>query len=114
MADQEITPLQPGEKAPVIVAPMHVAPRTPQQAAEGHKTTTMEFPSAVHLTTAPNSSVFYPAGVHEVPNHLVGHWYLKAHGARVYNRGISVPAGVEQTGAQQRRQQRQQQRNPNK
>jgi len=77
-------------KPPQIVVPIHAAPKTPDQAAKGHKTTTMVFDKGVHLTVDTNDSVFFPAGTHEVPNHLVGHWYLKAHGARPYAKPIAV------------------------
>ncbi len=76
-------------EAPPIVVPVHAAPKTPEEAAKGHSTTTMVFDKPVHLTISTNDSVFYPVGVHEVPNHLVKHWYLKAHGARIYAKPIS-------------------------
>ena len=93
--------LQQVEKAPAIIAPLHAAPRTPAEAAEGHTTTTMEFPKAVHLTVSTNHSVFYPAGIHEVPNHLADHWYLKANQVRPYYR----PTQIAQTPAQPAQQQ---------
>lgn len=78
------------EKAPLIIAPMRMTPQTPEQAAEGHSTTTMEFPNAVHLTVTTNQTIFYPKGIHEVPDHLADHWYLKAHQARPYFRNMPM------------------------
>jgi hypothetical protein len=98
--------LQHVEKAPLIVAPLHAAPRTPAEAAEGHTTVTMEFPKAVHLTVSTNHSVFYPAGIHEVPDHLADHWYLKAHQVRPYYKPVQMarsPAQAQQNGRQQSR-----------
>jgi hypothetical protein len=101
--------LQPGEKAPIITPPFHAAPHTPEQAAEGHSTTTMEFTRDVHLTVATNHTIFYPRGIHEVPDHLVNHWYLKANGARIYSRPIAAPARQQVTPQQPRQQSQSQQ-----
>jgi hypothetical protein len=103
--------LQHVEKAPLIVAPLHAAPRTPAEAAEGHATVTMEFPKAVHLTVSTNHSVFYPAGIHEVPDHLADHWYLKAHQVRPYYKPVQIAAQPQARPAQQQQGQRQQQQN---
>lgn len=78
------------DEAPVIIPPGGSAPMTPAEAAKGHSTTTVEFPRLIHLTISTNQSVHYPVGVHEVPDHLADHWYLKAHGARVYYRPVAV------------------------
>lgn len=85
---------QSQDRAVPIVAPVHMTPLTPAEVAEGHSTITMQFPNPVHLTIATNTSVYYPAGVHEVPDHLADHWYLKAHGAQRYYRPVNVPAAV--------------------
>ena len=103
--------LQHVEKAPLIVAPLHAAPRTPAEAAEDHATVTMEFPKAVHLTVSTNHSVFYPAGIHEVPDHLADHWYLKAHQVRPYYKPVQIAAQPQARPAQQQQGQRQQQQN---
>jgi hypothetical protein len=97
--------LQQVEKAPIIVAPIHAAPMTPAEAAKGHSTTTMEFPKEVHLTVSPNSSIFYPKGIHEVPDHLAGHWYLEAHQVRPYYKPVQVAAQPQARPAQQQQQQ---------
>jgi hypothetical protein len=101
------------EKAPIIVAPIHAAPMTPAEAAKGHSTTTMEFPKEVHLTIASNSSVFYPKGIHEVPDHLASHWYLEAHQVRPYYKPVQVAAQPQQQSrpAQQQQQNSRQQNN---
>ena len=88
--------LQAVEKAPVVIAPIHAAPMTPAEAAKGHSTTTMEFPNEVHLTVSPNSSIFYPKGIHEVPDHLADHWYLKAHQVRPYYKPVQLATSVRQ------------------
>lgn len=100
--------LQQVEKAPVIIAPIHAAPMTPAEAAKGHNTTTMEFPKEVHLTVAPNSSIFYPKGIHEVPDHLADHWYLKAYQVRPYYKPVQIAAQPQARPAQQQQSQRQQ------
>ena len=108
--------LQHVEKAPLIVAPLHAAPRTPAEAAEGHATVTMEFPKAVHLTVSTNHSVFYPAGIHEVPDHLADHWYLKAHQVRPYYKPVQIAQNAAQPAqrpAQQQQGQRQESRRNN-
>ena len=103
--------LQQVEKAPVIVAPIHAAPMTPAEAAKGHNTITMEFPKAVHLTVSTNPSVFYPAGIHEVPDHLADHWYLKAHQVRPYYKPVQIAAQPQARPAQQQNARQQQQNN---
>ena len=105
--------LQAVEKAPVIIAPIHAAPRTPAEAAEGHRTVTMEFPKEVHLTVSNNSSVFYPAGIHEVPDHLADHWYLKAHQVRPYYKPVQVGAQPQARLAQQQNSRQQNNNNRN-
>lgn len=56
---------------------------TPDEvAATAEKTVTMQFPEPVTLTISHGYAVMYPAGVHEVPELLSTHWYLKARGAR--------------------------------
>jgi hypothetical protein len=71
---------------PTIVAPVAAAALTPEQAAQGHRTITMEFPEAVTLTVDWGKKIEYPKGAHEVPEYLAGHFFLKAHGVRPYNR----------------------------
>jgi hypothetical protein len=96
------------EQMPVIIAPFHTTPKTPEQAAEGYSTVTMEFPNPVHLTIATNDTVFYPKGVHEVPEHLADHWYLEAHDARRYYKPVAAPKAVVQPQTSQQQQNRQQ------
>lgn len=82
------------ERAPVIVAPFHITPQSPEQFAEGHNTVTMEFPKDVHLTVANNLTVYYSKGLHEVPEQHADHWFLEANGARPYARKQAVKANV--------------------
>ena len=59
--------------------------QTPQQAAEGRETVTMDFPKAVRLTHQDGhffQLVHYPAGTHQVPREHADHWFLKANGVR--------------------------------
>jgi hypothetical protein len=55
--------------------------------AEGDVAVIMVFPVQVILSTAgenpvnPIKRIHYPAGVHNVPESLADHWWLKAHGA---------------------------------
>jgi hypothetical protein len=102
------------EKAPIIIAPIHAAPKTPAEAAQGHSTVTMEFPGDVHLTVSANHSIFYPKGLHEVPDHLADHWYLKAHQVRPYYKPVQIAAQPEARPAQQQQSQRQQSRRNNR
>jgi hypothetical protein len=95
------------EKAPIIIAPIHAAPKTPAEAAQGHSTVTMEFPNEVHLSVSANHSIFYPKGIHEVPDHLADHWYLKAHQVRPYYKPVQIAAQPEARPAQQQTQRQQ-------
>lgn len=99
------TVLQQVERAPIIVAPIHAAPSSPQDAAKGHRTVTMEFPKPVHLTVSTNHSIFYPAGVQEVPEPYADHWYLKAHQVRPYYKPVQIgqqASAPPQSGRQRR------------
>lgn len=84
--------------APKIIVPVSAAPMTPEEAAKGTQTVTMEFPNSVHLTIDTNQTVFYPQGVNEVPEHLADHWYLKAHQARRYYKPSAGQTSLVVTG----------------
>lgn len=77
---------QSENEMPRIIAPVGSAPMTPEEAAKGETTVTMEFPTHVHLTLDTNKSVFYPQGTHEVPERYSDHFYLKAHRVKLYAR----------------------------
>lgn len=79
-------------KAPKIIVPINATPATPEEAAKGEDTVTMVFDNDVLLTVDTNQRIHYPKGVHEVPRHLSNHWYLKAHGVRLYAKPYSAPA----------------------
>jgi hypothetical protein len=79
---------------PTITAPINSPSKTPEEAAKGHSTTTMIFDNDVHLTVGTNNTIFYPKGVHEVPDHLAGHWYLAAHNVRTYAKRVNIVAAV--------------------
>ena len=83
------------EQAPKIIIPVGRPAMTPEEAAIGHQTQLMEFPTKVHLTVAPNETIMYPAGVHEVPVELASHWYLKAHNVVPYNVPVAVVRAVQ-------------------
>lgn len=76
------------DKAPVVIAPLNSLPQTPQEAAKGHQTVTVEFEKQVLFTVSHGHKVLYTKGVHEVPREWAGHWYLRANGARVYSKPI--------------------------
>lgn len=58
--------------------------RSPEEVSAGvPKTVAMNFPARVTLTISHGECVTYPAGVHQVPEILSTHWYLKACGATV-------------------------------
>lgn len=85
---------------PAIVAPVAAASLTPEQAAQGHRTVTMEFPEAVTLTVEWGRSIKYPKGAHEVPEHLSTHPFLVAHGVRPYYAKVAVGRIVEPTAGE--------------
>ncbi len=66
---------------PQELRPLNGHTISPEQAAVGHETVAMKFDKPVQLTLV-GSSIAFPAGVHQVPKHLVDHWYLKAHGVK--------------------------------
>jgi|GEM_PF-4094104 len=77
-----------------IKAPMSTPKLTPEEAAKGHSTTTMIFDKPVLLTLSHDQKIAYPAGTHEVPDHLADHWYLEANNVRPYNRPVAVGAAL--------------------
>lgn len=81
-------------KAPNIIVPINQPPATPEEAAKGEDTVTMVFDVPVRLTVDTNQQIHYPKGVHEVPRHLSNHWYLKAHGVRLYAKPVQ-PGAIE-------------------
>jgi hypothetical protein len=85
---------------PTIVAPVAAASLTPEQAAQGHRTVTMEFPEAVTLTVEWGRSIKYPKGAHEVPEHLSTHPFLVAHGVRPYYAKVAVNQIVAPTASE--------------
>lgn len=80
------------QQSPNIIVPSHASPLTPEEAANGYSTVTMVFDRPVHLTIETNRSIYFPQGVHEVPEHLADHWYLEANGARPHVKRIIMPA----------------------
>jgi hypothetical protein len=85
---------------PTIVAPVAAAALTPEQAAKGHRTITMEFPEAVTLTVEWGRKIEYPKGAHEVPEYLSTHPFLQAHKVRPYYRPIAGSQLVEPTAGE--------------
>lgn len=64
---------------------------TPEQLLEQRdfkdkKTVTMLFQKPVMFQVDGARKVYYPEGVHEVPDALKDHWWLKAHGIRGYEK----------------------------
>jgi hypothetical protein len=84
--------MQMNESAGVqgVIVPVNATPQAPEEAAKGNSTVTMVFDKTVHLTVAPNRSIMFHPGTHEVPEQYADHWYLKAHGARIYARPVAV------------------------
>lgn len=70
----------------------HLNPRSVIK--EGEETVTMLFPNRV-LLTCDRGVIDYTAGIHQVPEELSTHWYLKAHKVEKYEKStypILAPA----------------------
>jgi hypothetical protein len=85
---------------PTLVAPVAAEALTPEQAAQGHRTVTMEFPEAVILTVSWDRKIKYPKGAHEVPEYLENHPFLVAHGVRRYYAKVAVGQIVAPTASE--------------
>ena len=74
------------EQVPVSPKRMQYQPaKTPEEAtAPGEKTVTMIFPKPVMVMTNDYLRVCFDQGPQEVPEHLVGHPYLKSNGVKKY------------------------------
>ena len=81
------------KKVGIIKPPVSVPAKTPEEAAKGESTVTMVFPNPVVLTVDHGNQIAYPKGTHEVPRRLADHWYLAAHGARLYNAPVAAGGG---------------------
>lgn len=53
----------------------------------GDETVTALFPNKVKLNLD-GAIVDFPEGIVEIPKNLIGHWYLKAHGVKIYDKPI--------------------------
>lgn len=62
---------------------------TPEQFAKGKDVVSMEFEKEVLLTPVHGTTVRYTKGVHPVPAQFRDHWYLRANGARIYNKPVA-------------------------
>lgn len=84
---------------PRIVAPVAGPSLTPEQAAKGHKTVTMVFDHDVLLTVDWHTKIAFTKGVHEVPEHLADHFFLRNHNVRRYNTQVAVSSKIIQPTA---------------
>jgi hypothetical protein len=79
----------------------------PPEAAfnEGDAIVIMVFPKPVLLSVAgpdrvnPIKKIYYPAGVHNVPEPLADHWWLKAHGAVRHKVSLAALAAESEASA---------------
>jgi hypothetical protein len=83
------------ETTVTVTPPVNTPALTPAAFAKGKNTVTVEFPKPVLFTPAHGTKVQYTPGTHEVPREFAQHWYLQAHGARVYSKPVSVVEQVE-------------------
>lgn len=81
----------PAQIRPNTAGATAAPPISPQQAVEqsGEKTVTMMFPQAVTLTTNDHQRISFTPGVHQVPESLASHEYLRLNGAKIHQPATS-------------------------
>jgi hypothetical protein len=77
---------------PFGLGPQNVPSSPDEVLRPGESTVTMVFPVKVLLNTDDGYRVEFAPGVQEVPEHLAGHWWLKANKVTDYNAPIAKQA----------------------